>query len=38
VSALWESVPDVKCWDTKPIVAYSWVIAGMSDWACGPRC
>lgn len=32
VSANWETVPDVKCWDTKPIVNYGWAIAGTSVW------
>lgn len=29
VSANWESVPDVKCWPTKPIVDYGWAIGCM---------
>lgn len=28
VSANWESVPDVKCWPTQPIIDYGWAIAG----------
>ncbi|KAJ4356879.1 hypothetical protein N0V95_002970 [Ascochyta clinopodiicola] len=31
VSANWENVPDVKCWDTAPIVDYGWAIAGKTD-------
>ena len=28
ISANWETVPNVKCWDTTPIVDYGWAIAG----------
>ncbi|KZM28170.1 uncharacterized protein EKO05_0003596 [Ascochyta rabiei] len=29
ISANWDNVPDVKCWDTTPIVDYGWAIAAI---------
>ncbi|KAF2622992.1 hypothetical protein BU25DRAFT_442841 [Macroventuria anomochaeta] len=29
ISANWETVPDVKCWNTTPIVNYGWAIAAV---------
>lgn len=31
ISTNWETVPDVKCWPTKPIVNYGWAVSGQSD-------
>jgi hypothetical protein len=31
ISASWETVPDVKCWPTTPIVVYGWAVSGMFD-------
>ncbi|KAJ4991001.1 hypothetical protein SVAN01_03572 [Stagonosporopsis vannaccii] len=29
VSANWETIPDVKCWDNAPIVDYGWAVAAI---------
>jgi len=34
ISANWKTVPDVKCWDTAPIVDYGWAIAGKTVPSC----
>lgn len=28
LSASWEFVPDVKCWDMQPIINYGWAVGG----------
>lgn len=33
ISANWETVPGVKCWDTAPIVDYGWAIAGKATYS-----
>ncbi|KAL1611998.1 hypothetical protein SLS60_000221 [Paraconiothyrium brasiliense] len=29
ISASWETIPDVKCWPTTPIVNYGWAVSGV---------
>ena len=30
ISANWENIPNVKCWNAGPIVDYGWAVAGKS--------
>lgn len=32
ISANWDMIPDVKCWDRTPITNYNWATAGKTSF------